>query len=287
MSEIDLHIHSTASDGRLSPGEVVAKSAEGGLTIIALADHDTVDGIAPALEAARAFPELRVIPAIEMSTDVPRGEVHVLGYFIDYTSQQLRARLERMRHSRQERAQGIIAKLRNLGIHIEWQQVQEIAGSGSIGRPHIAQAMLDRGYVVSVKEAFTKYLGRDGPAYVAWQKMTPARAVELILETNGLPVLSHPLTVNDLETAVIELKAVGLVGIEAYYNGYTVDEVSRLVSLAHRHNLIATGGSDYHGLDPGTETAIGGNDVPVEAAERLIALAEQRALRLVNPSCLD
>jgi len=287
VSEIDLHIHSTASDGRLSPGEVVAKSAEGGLTIIALADHDTVDGIAPALEAARAFPELRVIPAIEMSTDVPRGEVHVLGYFIDYTSQQLRARLERMRHSRQERAQGIIAKLRNLGIHIEWQQVQEIAGSGSIGRPHIAQAMLDRGYVASVKEAFTKYLGRDGPAYVAWQKMTPARVAELILETNGLPVLSHPLTVNDLETAVIELKAVGLVGIEAYYNGYTVDEVSRLVSLAHRHNLIATGGSDYHGLDPGTETAIGGNDVPVEAAERLIALAEQRALRLVNPSCLD
>jgi len=287
VSEVDLHIHSTASDGRLSPEEVVAKSVAEGLTIIALADHDTVDGIAPALEAARAFPGLRMIPCIEMSTDVSRGEVHVLGYFIDYTSQQLRVRLERMRHARQERAQGIIAKLRNLGIHIEWQQVREIAGSGSIGRPHIAQAMLHRGYVASVKEAFTKYLGRDGPAYVAWQKMTPARAAELILETNGLPVLAHPLTVNDLETMVIELKAVGLVGIEAYYNGYTVDEVSRLVSLAHRHNLIATGGSDYHGLDPGTETAIGGNDVPVEAAERLIALAEQRALRLVNPSCLD
>ena len=287
MSEVDLHIHSTASDGRLSPEEVVGKSAEAGLTIIALADHDTVDGIAPALETARAFPGLKMIPGIEMSTDVPRGEVHMLGYFIDYTAQELRARLETMRNSRQQRAQGIIAKLRNLGIPIEWQQVQEIAGSGSIGRPHIAQAMLDKGYVASVKEAFTKYLGRDGPAYVAWKKLTPARTVELILRTDGLPVLAHPLTVNDFEAVIIELKAIGLVGIEAYYNGYTADEVNRLVSLAHRHNLIATGGSDYHGLDPGTETRIGGNDVPIEAAERLMALAEQRALKLVNPHYLN
>lgn len=287
MSEVDLHIHSTASDGRLSPEEVVLKSAEAGLTIIALADHDTVDGIAPALETVGAFPGLKMIPGIEMSTDVPRGEVHMLGYFIDYTAQELRARLEKMRNSRQQRAQGIIAKLRNLGIPIEWQQVQEIAGSGSIGRPHIAQAMLDKGYVASVKEAFTKYLGRDGSAYVAWKKLTPARTVELILRTDGLPVLAHPLTVNDFEAVIIELKAIGLVGIEAYYNGYTADEVNRLVNLAHRHNLIATGGSDYHGLDPGTETRIGGNDVPIEAAERLMALAEQRALKLVNPHYLN
>ena len=287
MSEVDLHIHSIVSDGRLSPEEVVRKSAERGLTIIALADHDTVDGIAPALATARAFPRLRVIPCIEISTDVPRGEVHVLGYFINYTSQELKVRLDRMCSSRQERAQGIIAKLRNLGIHIDWQRVQEIAGGGSIGRPHIAQAMLDKGYIASIKEAFTKYLARDGLAYVAWQKMTPARVVELILQANGLPVLAHPLTINDLETVVIELKAIGLVGIEAYYNGYTADEVSRLVSLADRHNLIATGGSDYHGLDPSTETMIGGSDVPIEAAERLIALAEQRALKLANPYLLN
>jgi predicted metal-dependent phosphoesterase TrpH len=143
--------------------------------------------------------------------------------------------------------------------------------------------MLDLGYVASVKEAFTKYLGRDAPAYVAWEKMTPVRTVELIVRTNGLPVLAHPLTVNDLEAMVVELKAVGLVGIEAYYNGYTVEQVSQLVSLARRHRLIATGGSDYHGLYPGTETTIGGSDVPVEAAERLIALAEQQALKLANP----
>ena len=276
MSRVDLHIHSTASDGRLSPEEIVPKSVEQGLSIVALADHDCVDGIAPAVAAARSFPELRVIPCVEISTDVPNDEVHLLGYFIDYTDHELRATLKGLRDSRSRRAQGMTAKLRKLGIHIEWQRVREIAGGGSIGRPHIAQAMLEKGYVASVKQAFTKYIGRDGPAYIEREKMTPVEAVKIILRANGLPVLAHPLTINNLETMVIELKATGLVGIEAYYNGYEVDEVNKLVSLADRHNLIATGGSDYHGLDASNETMIGGADVPMEAAERLIALAEQR-----------
>ena len=125
MSKVDLHIHSTASDGRLSPAEIVCKSAEAGLTVIALADHDTVDGIAPALEAAKAFPWLKVIPSVEISTDIPKGEVHVLGYFIDYTHPKLLATLGRMRNSRQERAQGMIAKLRKLGLLIEWARVRK------------------------------------------------------------------------------------------------------------------------------------------------------------------
>jgi len=279
MSEIDLHIHSTASDGKLSPADVVRKSAERGLTIIALTDHDTVDGIAPALATAKAFPQLRVIPGIEISTDVPDGEVHVLGYFVDYTNLKLKATLERMHHSRRKRAQGMVIKLGKLGIHIEWQRVQEIAGSGSIGRPHIAQAMLEKGYITSMKEAFTKYISRDGPAYVEREKMTPQEAVELLLRTNGLPVLAHPFTLNDPETMVIKLKAAGLVGIETYYDSYTAEEISKLVSLADRYGLIATGGSDYHGLDNSTETMIGGADVPIESAEQLIALAEQRALK--------
>ena len=280
MSKIDLHIHSTASDGRLSPADIVYKAVERGLTVVALADHDTVDGIVPALTAAKAFPQLKVIPCVEVSTDVPSGEVHVLGYFIDYTDPELVARLERMRHSRRERAQGMIAKLRDLGIRIEWQRVQEIAGSGAIGRPHIAQALLEKGYITSIKEAFTKYISRDGPAYVEREKMTPVEAVELILKANGLPVLAHPLTVSDPESVVIELKAGGLVGIEAYYNNYTADEINKLVSLANRHNLIISGGSDYHGLDASTETMIGGVNTPIESAERLIALAEQRALKV-------
>ncbi|GAI52420.1 unnamed protein product, partial [marine sediment metagenome] len=154
MAKVDLHIHSTASDGRLSPEEVVYKSVELGVTIIAIADHDSVDGIALALAAAKAFPQLKVIPCVEISTDVPQGEIHVLGYFIDYTNHELEATLRRFRSSRLQRAQGMIAKLRNLGIHIEWQRVQEIAGTGSFGRPHIAQAMLEKGYIASIKEAF-------------------------------------------------------------------------------------------------------------------------------------
>jgi len=177
----------------------------------------------------------------------------------------------------------MVTKLGKLGIHIDWQRVQEIAGSGSIGRPHIAQAMLERGYITSLKEAFTKYIGRNGPAYVERDKMTPEETVELILRTNGLPVLAHPLTINDPETMVIELKAAGLVGIEAYYDGYTVEEINRLVSLADRYNLITTGGSDYHGLDASTETIIGGVDVPMASVEQLIALAEQGTLKLTYP----
>jgi len=256
---------------------------ERGLTIIAIADHDTVDGIAPALTAVEAFPQLKVIPCVEISTDVPHGEVHVLGHFIDYTDPELRATLEKLRNSRRERAQGMIAKLRNLGIHIEWQRVQEIAGSGSIGRPHIAQAMLEKGYITSFKEAFTKYISRGGTAYVEREKMTPVEAVELILKASGLPVLAHPLTVNDPETMVVELKAAGLVGLEAYYNSYTTDEINRLVNLADKYDLIASGGSDFHGLDASTETMIGGVDVPMESAEQLIALAEQRGLKLASP----
>ncbi len=279
MAEVDLHIHSTASDGRLSPAEVVRKSAGAGLKVIALTDHDTVDGVVPALEAAKTFPWLKVIPGVEISTDVPTGEVHVLGYFIDYTYPELETTLRIMRNSRQGRAQGMISKLRNLGLPIEWERVKEIAGGGSIGRPHIAQALLEKGYIASIKEAFTKYIAWGGPAYVSREKMTPKEAVALILQANGLPVLAHPLTINDPKAMVIELKASGLVGIEAYYNSYTAEEINRLVSLAQRYDLIATGGSDYHGLDDNAETMIGGADVPIESAEQLIALAEQRALK--------
>jgi len=282
MSRVDLHIHSTASDGRLNPADIVRQAAEQGLSVIAIADHDTVDGIAPAIEAAKAFSELKVIPAIELSTDVPQGEVHVLGYFIDYADREFQVTLERMRHSRLHRAQGMIAKLKDFGIHIDWERVQEIAGTGSMGRPHIAQAMLEKGYITSFKEAFDKYISRDGPAYVEREKMTPVEAVELLLQVNGLPVLAHPFTANNTEMLIVELKAAGLIGIEAYYDGYTADEIGRLVSLADRYGLIITGGSDYHGLDATNETMIGGVDLPMESVEQLIALAEQRAPKLAG-----
>jgi len=283
MSKVDLHLHSTASDGRFSPEAIVRKAAELGLSVIALADHDSVDGIVPALEAAKKFPQLKMIPAVEVSTDVPSGEVHVLGYFIDYTSQELAGALAKFCNSRERRAQGMVVKLADLGIHIDWQRVREIAGNGSIARPHVALAMLEKGYITSIREAFDKYIARDGPAYVEREKLTPVEAVALVVRTDGLPVMAHPLTVADPEAMIIELKAAGLVGIEAYYAGYTIDEISRLASLADRHGLIATGGSDYHGLGDIGETMIGGVDVPMASAERLIALAERRALKAVKP----
>jgi predicted metal-dependent phosphoesterase TrpH len=282
MSQVDLHIHSTASDGRLSPAEVVGKSAALGLTVIAITDHDSVNGIAEALQAAKAYPGLKVIPAVEINTDVPHGEAHVLGYFIDFADSELNDALERLRDSRRLRAQGMIAKLAKLGIHIQWERVQEIAGSGAMGRPHLAQAMLEKGYINSFRDAFTRYIGKDGPAYVERAKITPVGAVELILRASGLPVLAHPFTINDPETMIIELKEAGLVGIEAYYNDYDAGQTSELVGLAERHRLITTGGTDYHGLNDADEVMIGGANVPVECADRLMALARQRKLKLAS-----
>lgn len=282
MSQVDLHVHTTASDGKFTPSDIVRKSAALGLTVISICDHDTVNGIAEALTAAQNFSGLRVIPGVEISTDVPHGEVHVLGYFIDYFDEKLLTKLEKMRNSRQIRAQRMVEKLGSLGIHIEWQRVREIAGSGAIGRPHVAQAMVEKGYITSPKEAFAKYIGRDGPAYVEREKLTPVETVELILQSKGLPVLAHPMTLNKPESMVIELKAAGLVGVEAYYDGHAAEDVESMVSLAKRHNLIATGGSDYHGQDESNETMIGGANVPLESAERLITLAKSLQLKLAG-----
>ena len=282
MSQVDLHLHSTASDGRLSPSQLVRKAAELGLTVIALADHDTVNGIAEALEEVKAYPELKVIPAVEINTDVPHGEAHVLGYFIDFTDPELNATLEQLRDSRRLRAQRMIAKLVKLCVNIEWQRVQDIAGSGTIGRPHLARAMLEKGYIASNREAFTKYIGKDGPAYVEREKITPSGAVEVILRAGGLPVLAHPFTIDDPGTLIIALKQAGLVGIEAYYGEYTAAQIRELVNLSEKHGLITTGGSDYHGLDETAEITIGSADVPTESAEQLIALARQRALKLAG-----
>ncbi len=279
MSRVDLHLHSTVSDGLFSPEEVVKKAVQAGLTVMALTDHDTVDGIAPALKAARAFPRLTMIPGVEISTYVTEGEVHVLGYFLDYTHPELLARLSKMRVSRLERAQGMIARLKDLGLPIEWERVRQIAGGSSIGRPHLAQAMLEKGYISSMKEAFTRYIGWGGPAYVRREKITPVEVVALILQTGGLPVLAHPLTIQGTEKMIADLKTSGLVGIEAYYKDYTGEEISRLVDLAGRYGLIATGGSDYHGFDDGSEIMMGGVNVPLSAAEELSALAGARTLK--------
>lgn len=270
VGRVDLHLHTTASDGKYRPAEVVCRAAGLGLSVIAIADHDSVDGIAPALAAAKNFPGLTVIPCLEVSTDVPRGEVHVLGYFIDYTSAELNAALAHFRDSREGRAKGMIDKLSGMGINIEWRRVKEIAGEGSVGRPHIAQAMLEKGYITSFKEAFDKYIAREGPAYVEREKMMPAEAVKLIVGNNGLAVMAHPFTVADVEAMIVELKPAGLAGIEAYYKSYSEEGKNYLLGLAGKYDLIITGGTDYHGLDDSDEVMMGGADVPFEVVENLL-----------------
>ncbi len=272
----DLHLHTTASDGRYSPQELVVKAAGLGMEVMAITDHDSVDGVAPALEAARPFPSLKVVPGVEIGTDVPDGEVHVLGYFINYVDAALVAKLADLRDSRKSRAKKMIAKLANLGVHIEWERVQEIAGSGSVGRPHVAQAIMEKGYVQSLKEAFARYIGRDGPAYAERDKMTPQQVVELVVRVGGLPVLAHPADIDDLEEVLPRLQRVGLAGIEAYYSAYGATTVQHLASLARKHRLIATGGSDFHGLEHITETPMGGLDIPPECIERLLAFGRRQ-----------
>ena len=273
--KVDLHIHSTASDGRLTPEEVVRLASKKGLSVIAITDHDSVDGIAAALVAAESVPSLRVIPGVEINTDIPNGEVHIVGYFIDYENEELKRTLETLRHYREIRARKMIAKLRKLGIEVEWQRVQELAGGGSMGRPHVAQAMFEQGYVPSLQEAFTKYIGRQGPAYAERERLSPEEAVKLVVKAGGLPVMAHPAGIDGLEELLIQLKEVGLVGLEAYYNGYGWKTIHRLVELANKYGLLTSGGSDFHGLG-GDETPLGGIDVPLDCAQRLIALAEQR-----------
>ncbi len=251
-------------------------AAQLGLSAISITDHDSVDGLAPALKAAQAHPPLLVIPGVECSTDVPHGEIHVLGYYVDHANPELIIKLAGFRNSRKARAQKMIARLATMGVHIEWKRVQEIAGAGSVGRPHIAQAMYERGYVPSIKEAFNRYIGREAPAYVEREKMMPEEVVELITRVGGLAVLAHPADIEDLDRTIVRLQRVGLVGIEAYYKDYTADTTARLASLASKHSLIATGGSDYHGMDDLTEMPMGGVAIPPECVDRLKALYEKR-----------
>ncbi|MGQ9675985.1 MAG: PHP domain-containing protein [Chloroflexota bacterium] len=279
-SKVDLHVHSTASDGVLSPEEVVQAALRSGLEIIGLADHDSTEGIPAALQASKGSP-LAVWPAVEISTDVPRSEIHILGYFIRYRDKHFQSVLHALRQSRRERARRMVMKLAQMNLPVEWSRVLEFAGGGAVGRPHIAEAMRERGYVSSVAEAFSRYIGRNGPAYVERYKLTPVQAVALVVEASGLPVLAHPLSVDeygdqlDLDKTIPELAGAGLVGIEIYYPGYTEEERQLLLALAQKWKLIPTGGSDFHGHDPGTPF-IGEVEVPLICAKRLKALCLKR-----------
>lgn len=272
----DLHLHTTASDGRLEPQELIDMAVNLGLDVIAVTDHDTIEGICPAIEASKRYPSLQVIPGVELSTDVPSGEVHVLGYFIDYTDAYLAKRLNELRDSRKSRALCMINKLHDLGIEIQWQKVEELAQGGSVGRPHVAEALLQAGYVKSLKEAFDKYIGRNGPAYAEREKMTPVDSVRLIKDAHGLPVLAHPAAIENLETLILELTNAGLVGIEIFYTKYIETTIKRLLALAGQYHLIPTGGTDYHHFEDGIEDIMGTITVPSKYVNQLFLSAGKK-----------
>lgn len=271
-SKVDLHTHTTASDGRLTPEEMVQRAAEKGLQFLSITDHDTVSGIERGLDAAKLFPALQLIPGLEINTDTQSGEVHILGYCIDYQNKSLKKTLEELRHSRETRARKIVSNLAEMGIEISWERVMELAGGGSVGRPHIAQAMFEGGFIPSLQEAFIKYIGRHGPAYAERERLSPKEAVKLIAEAGGLPTLAHPADTDKLDNLIRELKNAGLVGLETYYDGYHSDTIANLLRLASKYDLLPTGGSDFHGLGSSHETPLGGVHVPIECAERLLSL---------------
>jgi predicted metal-dependent phosphoesterase TrpH len=276
LNYIDLHTHSTASDGIYAPAELLQRAKDIGLRIVALTDHDSTGGLQEAVQEAGKL-DIDLIPGIEINTDVAGGEVHVLGYFLEYERPAFQDVLKVLRDARVLRGQRMVELLNEQGIAVSWERVREIA-RGSVGRPHVAQALMEAGYVQSIGEAFDKYIGKGCYAYVPRYKLTPVDAVRFIASANGLPVIAHPLELPGLEELrnwLPELCDAGMVGLETYYGPYTDEEVQVLRALADTYHLISTGGSDFHG--PGIHpTPLGGRHVPFEAVERLKAGAAKR-----------
>lgn len=275
-SRADLHTHSTFSDGVLSPTELIALAYRRGVRIMALTDHDTIEGLPEAFATTARYPDLTLIPGVEISTDIPGSEVHILGHFIDWQDQEFQCRLQQMRQSRLGRARKMVDKLVALGKPVSWDRVQSLASEGAIGRPHIARALVEAGHVATVNEAFDLYLNRNGPAYVQRERLAPAKVVEMITAANGLPTLAHPRELDGLEELLSQLKTAGLIGMEVYYQDYSPEEVERLHAVADRFALIPLGGSDYHGLGGPQEREPGDIPLPDEPVQRLLALARER-----------
>jgi predicted metal-dependent phosphoesterase TrpH len=247
-----------------------------GLKVLALTDHDSTEGIEEAAHAAQAL-DIEFLPGIEINTYATGGEVHVLGYFIEHRRPAFQAVLKVLRDARERRGQRMVELLNEEGIHISWERVRELA-QGAVGRPHVAAALLEAGYVKSIGEAFDTYIGAGKPAYVPRYKLSPYDAIRLIVSANGLPVIAHPLELpglTELRAWLPQLCETGMVGLETYYGPYKPEEEQELLTLANDYHLIPTGGTDFHGpnIHP---TSLGGRYVPYEAVARLKAEAEKR-----------
>ncbi len=276
MVEVDLHIHTTASDGTLTPAQVVQLAKKRRLKAIAITDHDTVDGVKEAFEEGQRV-SLEVIPGVEISANARTGSVHLLGYFVETERGILKEKLERLKQARSERNPRIVDKLNHLGLNITYEEVVAASGGGQVGRPHFAQVLLDKGYVRSLDEAFYRYLAQGAPAYVDKFRFDVRDAIDVVLKARGIPVLAHPFTLNcmpvELESLVADLAKDGLKGIETFYPDHTSEQTVQYQRLADKLGLVKTGGSDFHGkLLEKAELGIVGNGIclPYKIAEELM-----------------
>lgn len=263
---IDLHVHSNYSDGMLTPSELVDYAMQKGLFAFALTDHDTTDGLQEAMEHAAALqceqsvPE--IIPGIELSTDENGKEVHVVGLFIDSANASFQEYLREFVESRTERNRKVCRKFQELGIDVTLEALEERFPDSILTRAHFARYLLEHGNVKSIQEAFARYLGDRCPCYVPREKITPRKAVDLILTAKGLPILAHPILyrMSDarLDKLTADLKSAGLVGIEAIYSTYSPSEERQIRRLADKYDLLISGGSDFHGSNkPGLDMGVG------------------------------
>lgn len=273
---IDLHTHTNASDGLDTPAELVAKASQRGLSVLGITDHDTVDGLEAAAEAAKAA-NITLVPGVELSTTVERAEVHVLGYFVDRTNADLRTRLHQLAASRVSRVERMIDRLHELGYPVNRDAILAQAEEGSIGRPHVARALIEIGAVTSVDDAFERFLKAGRPAYIPRDHFSPEDAVGLLVEHNAIPVLAHPFSTKDIEGTLARLVPAGLKGLETYYAGYLPEQHVQLRAIADAWQLIPTGGSDYHGAGFREGRDLGAAPVPGEVWERLVTLRDSLA----------
>ncbi len=273
---IDLHTHSTASDGVFTPSRLVRYAKEKGVEVLALTDHDTISGL-PEAEAEAKAAGVEFIPGVELSVDFPgANEFHMLGYFINPADTELSSALALLREGRGDRNLIILEKLNRLGLPLTDAEVAEFATGESVGRPPIARAMVKKGYVATFEEAFERYLGNGKPAYAERTRLTAEEAIALIRRAGGVAVMAHPtylrLPLGDLEQLMGEMKAAGLTGVEVHYYSHTEGEVVTLANMAARHGLVPTGGSDFHGPGMhGTEVGVGRGNLRIHrsVADRL------------------
>jgi predicted metal-dependent phosphoesterase TrpH len=243
----DLHIHSIYSDGTLTPRELVAEARRKGLDGIALTDHDTVDGLAEAVQAAQEA-KFCLIPGIELTTDYGKVEAHILGYGFDFHAPGLRRKLELILYSRKERVLEMIKRLKRHRVSLNWEDVQEQAESRFVGRSQLFRAMEKRGYVDRMrrKEVFEYYLSKEGVAYVPHREIETREAIELINDHGGVPVLAHPGRAN-ADPIIEKLAGYGLKGLEVFYPSHTPELIAHYLKIAEHYRLLVTGGSDCHG----------------------------------------